>query len=172
MGRRHVLAGAAAVTAVAGGLTGCASTWEVVSSRDFKEKPFGTMFHRDDPLNTLRTNPEGGARAAAMAKLREPLPNGGTQADQDELVEQILGPAAATDPSPVVRAAAIDALGRFEDPRAARLLIAAYNQAGPKPRTPSPDPTAPAAGLRLAGSGGKPADAPARLQPRFDLGGP
>jgi HEAT repeat protein len=41
----------------------------------------------------------------------------------------MLGTAATSDPSPVVRAAAIDALGRFRDPRAVKILIAAYHKA-------------------------------------------
>ena len=120
----------AAVVGYCGGLTGCASTWETATSRDFKEQPFHAMFgKKPDPLHVLRTSPEGYARADAMNRLDEPILNGGSQADQDEVIEHILGPAATSDPSPVVRAAAVDALGRFQDERASQYLVAAYHQA-------------------------------------------
>ncbi|MCZ2343917.1 MAG: HEAT repeat domain-containing protein [Bacteroidales bacterium] len=120
----------AAVIGLCGGLAGCASNWEAATSRDFKEHPFQSLFGKTpDPLHVLRTSPEGYARAKAMKRLEEPLRSGGTQEDQDEVVDHILGPAATSDPSPVVRAAAIDALSRFEDERATRYLIAAYHQA-------------------------------------------
>lgn len=95
-------------------------------------------------MHVLRTNPDGGERANAMRRVKEPLAQGGTQEEQDELVAQILGPAAATDPSPVVRAAAIDALGRFHDPRVPGLLIAAYHQATGRKEGAAPPPVRPA----------------------------
>ena len=58
----------AAITliAVVSGATGCASTWETLSSRRFRDKPFGTMFGSEDPVEVLRTNPDGEAQARAM----------------------------------------------------------------------------------------------------------
>jgi HEAT repeat protein len=50
---------------------------------------------------------------------------------------------APADPSPVVRAAAIDALGRFEDPRGPEILAAAFHQAAGPGATPAADPTRP-----------------------------
>lgn len=114
------------------GPIGCANTWDKMTSKDFKERPFHHMFVNEDPLHTLRTRPEGGARAEAMAKLKEPIRNGGTQDEQDEVIEHILGPAATSDPSPVVRAAAIDALGRFQDERVPAILVSAFHQVAPK----------------------------------------
>lgn len=132
MTRRLVLTGLIGVTGVCGGLAGCASSWDTMTSKSFKEKPFHHMFgKKDDPLTVLRVNQDGGGdvRAKAMRQLKEPLKSGGSQEDQDEVVDHILGPAATSDPSPVIRAAAIDALGRFDDPRVPKLLIAAYHQA-------------------------------------------
>ena len=111
------------------GLTGCAGAWDKVSSRRFRENPFGTIYDRRDPLEVMRTSLEGDDRAQAMRKLKEPALHGRTDADQDEAMK-ILTDAAINDPSPVVRVAAIDALGRFRDPRAVKSLSAAYYQAG------------------------------------------
>ena len=59
-------------------------------------------------------------------------------------MDHVLGPAATGDPSPVVRAVAIDTLGRFKDERATTYLIAAYHQATGRPadagRPPPSDP--------------------------------
>ena len=161
MGRFFILT----LVAATAGSVGCSSTWEKVSSRKFKDKPFQTMFGgEEDPVHVLRTSPEGGERAAAMARLKEPLLNGGSQAEQDEIVEHVLGPAAATDPSPVVRAAAIDALGRFKDPRASRLLVAAYHQA---PGRSASDPgSSPAAAALMLTAGGN------KIPDRLGLAGP
>jgi hypothetical protein len=146
VGRLHVTIVGAVL--VCSGLTGCSSTWD---------RPFHTMFGSpEDPLHVLRTSPEGGERAAAMMRLKEPIANGGTQADQDEVVEHILGPAATSDTSPVVRAAAIEALARFKDPRAPQLLVAAYHQApGRSTADVMRPPTPPVSAIQpAAGTGG------------------
>ena len=129
---------------------GCANTWDTVTSRKFREKPFGAMFQTEDPLTVMRTSAEGDERANAMRRLKEPIKNGGTSGDQDESI-QLLSVAACSDPSPVVRVAAIDALGRFQDDRAAGILISAYNAGDgvppgfqkPKPRPRTLDPEDP-----------------------------
>lgn len=164
MTRRLVLTGLIGVTGVCGGLAGCASSWDTMTSKSFKEKPFHHMFgKKDDPLTVLRVNQDGGGdvRAKAMRQLKEPLKSGGSQEDQDEVVDHILGPAATSDPSPVIRAAAIDALGRFDDPRVPKLLIAAYHQATGRSAAPAPA-AAPEPGLTLTGGGRKPGE-PDRL---------
>jgi hypothetical protein len=77
-----------------------------------------------------------------MHRLQEPIRNKGTQEDQDQIID-LLSRTATADNSPVMRYAAISALGRFEDPRATAVLVAAYEKAdGPKvaPRNPSPSP--------------------------------
>ena len=131
------LALSAAVGAIAAG--GCASGWDTVSSRRFRDAPFKTMWGGgDDPMTVLRTSPVGDERARAMQKLTEPAA-GGQPADQDEAV-QLLTQAATTDPSPWVRLAAVDALGRFKDPRAGEALVAAYVAAPGKPARTAADP--------------------------------
>src|SRR5687768_6497570 len=114
------------------GVTGCASTWDTLSSKRFREKPWETAFGTDDPLQVLRTSSDGEERARAMRRLKEPLADGRSEADQ-EVAFEILATAAASDPSPWVRMAAIDALGRFQDPRATEALAVAFHQATGKP---------------------------------------
>lgn len=113
---------------IASALTGCAGTWDTLSSRRFRENPMGTIYDRRDPLEVIRSSPEGDDRAAAMRKLKEPATQGRSESDQEEAL-RLLTEAAVNDTSPVVRVAAIDALGRFRDPRAVRSLTAAYYRA-------------------------------------------
>jgi hypothetical protein len=108
--------------------SGCASTWETLGSRRFREKPYDTLFKSEDPLQVLRTNPDGEARARAMRKLQEPAAIGHSTMEQNEVME-MLTKDATSDPSPWVRMAAIDTLGRFKDPRAVEALTVAYHQA-------------------------------------------
>jgi len=154
--------------AVVSGLTGCASTWDDMTSRRFREKPFGTIFHKDDPVQVLRSNPDGGERARAMKNLEEPLAIGRPESEQEEMM-QILASAAASDPSPWVRLAAIDALGRFRDPRATDALVAAYHQADGRPSRPTQPPPPPAGSIHPA-SGGR--GDPSFLNDRLGLMGP
>jgi HEAT repeat protein len=130
--------------ALTAGLTGCAATADTLTSRKFRQKPFETLFQPGDPLTVMRTSPEGDERAAAMRRLKEPLLDGRSQVEQDEAVE-LLSAAATSDPSPVVRVAAVGALGRFQDERAVKVLTAAYHQAT--------GATGPQAGDRLALAG-------------------
>lgn len=131
---RRLLILAAAVAVVCH--LGCARTWDVVSSQRFRENPFGTLFTSEDPITVLRNRVDGNDRADAMRRLKEPAKNGKGQAEQDEAL-QILWTAATTDPSPIVRVAAIDALGRFDDPRAVRMLMDAYQKADGVPSDPA-----------------------------------
>lgn len=148
--RRPNLLFTALVGAVAA--TGCAGSWDKISSRKFRENPIGTMFDRRDPLGVMQNSPEGDDRAAAMRKLKEPAANGRDQQEQEEALK-LLTEAAINDPSPVVRVAAIEALGKFQDPRAVRSLTAAYYQAGGTAAEPAAAP----AGVQLA-SGGRALD--------------
>jgi HEAT repeat protein len=139
-----------AVVILAIGLTGCAGTWDKISSRRFRENPIGAMYDRRDPLDVMRTSLEGDDRAAAMRKLKEPASHGRGEAEQEEAM-RLLTEAAINDSSPVVRVAAIDALGRFRDPRAVRSLTAAYYRAGGTPADPA-NPIQPAStGRSLSG---------------------
>jgi hypothetical protein len=117
---------------------GCANMWDAVTSRNFRDAPFktvGKVISPEEPMVVLRADPprSGDEQAKAMHRLKEPLRNKGTQADQDQVIE-LLTRTATTDNSPVLRYAAIEALGRFQDPRAPAVLVAAYQKAeGPKP---------------------------------------
>jgi hypothetical protein len=149
-----------AVIALTAAGAGCASTWETVSSRRFREKPFQTMFGSEDPLTVLRESPDGDARARAMRALKEPAEDGRPEA-QDEVI-QVLEEAATADPHPWVRMAAIDALGRFRDPRAVEILAVAYYQAsGRSEPAPVAQPVVTAGGRQ-----------PAALADRIGLQGP
>ena len=122
-------AGRLAVLALSAGLTGCAGPtfWDDVTSRDYK---FKSMFSASPaPMTVLRESTDGDARAKAMQALKEPKVNGGTDAEQDEVV-QLLTRTAIADSQPLCRRAAIQALGRFHDPRAVPALSQAYETAG------------------------------------------
>ena len=106
-------------------VTGCASFWDDVTSRDFKMK---SLFVQPDPLTVLQTSTDGDLRAKALRSLKEPISHGGTQADQDEVMK-LLSNAAVTDKQPLCRLAAMQTLGRFKDPRAAGVLTDAFYKA-------------------------------------------
>jgi len=129
---------------------GCASTWETVSSRRFRDKPFETMFERTDPMTVLRSAEPVAAeeRARAMQALKEPTAAGYDQAAQDQVL-QILSTAATQDAAPWVRLCAIDALMRFEDPRKTEILANAYHYAA---GNPTPTAAAPTGGIEQAGA--------------------
>lgn len=114
------------------GLTGCAGTYDLITSQRFKDRPFHTLFVGDDPMEVLEKSQEGDARARAMRHLKEPRENGGTAAQQDRAVA-ILQEAATQDPRPLVRMAAVDALTRFKDPRVGPILVASYHSVSQPP---------------------------------------
>ncbi len=120
--RTHMAAGPilAALT-----VTGCASLWDDVTSRDFKMK---SLFVQPDPLTVLQTSTDGDLRAKALQRLKEPISHGGTQADQDEVMK-LLTNAAVSDKQPLCRLHAMETLGRFKDPRAATALTDAFYRA-------------------------------------------
>ncbi len=105
---------------------GCAGFWDDVTSRDFKVKE---LWAKPDPLVVLRDSSDGDKRAAALRALREPRQHGGTDQEQ-QLVIQTLTAAATTERQPLCRLAAIDTLGRFKDARAVQALKDAYYNAG------------------------------------------
>jgi hypothetical protein len=125
------------------GMTGCTGTWDTITSRRFREHPWDTtkkMWSPEDPVTILLSDPPrtGDERATAMRRLQEPIRNKGTQEAQDAIMA-ILEVAATSDPSPVLRMEAIAALGRFEDARAAGILMVAYQNAhGRRPGEPPP----------------------------------
>jgi hypothetical protein len=140
---RTMLGGAALVAC---GLSGCAGTYDLVTSQRFKDRPFHTLFHKDDPMQVLETVEEGDDRVRAMRDVKEPKRAGGTDAQQDKLLG-ILQAGATTDPRPLCRLSAVEALSRFDDPRAGPILIAAYRNAPfDAPAAPGqPAPVTPAA---------------------------
>ena len=153
-------------------LTGCAGTWDTISSRKFRKDPLNTTYHLirpEDPMVILRSDPPraGDERAKAMRRLKEPLTNGLSQQDQDQIVD-LLARSATNDASPVLRMAAIEALGRFEDARAPGILMIAYQKAhGRAEGTPDPMPES---GIQLAG--GPNGRTPGRLASLVPLTGP
>jgi HEAT repeat protein len=107
------------------GFTGCAGTYDMVTSQRFKERPFHTLFTREDPIQVLETVEDGNDRVRAMSNLKEPREHGGTAVQQDRVIA-ILQTSATTDPRPLCRIAAIEALSRFKDPRVGPILLTAY----------------------------------------------
>ena len=110
--------------------TGCANTWDAVTSRKFRDAPLktvGKVIAPEDPVMVLRAGPDrsGDERAKAMYRLKEPARNNGTREDQDQVID-ILARTATSESSVVLRFAAIEALGRFEDPRTTAILLSAY----------------------------------------------
>jgi hypothetical protein len=134
--------GGAAVAAFA--VTGCAGTYDLITSQRFKDRPFHTLFVTEDPMEVLEKVQEGDDRVRAMHHLKEPKENGGTAAQQDRAIA-ILQESATTDKRPLVRMAAVEALARFKDPRVGPILVAAYHQAGQAAGPKEPDITAAAA---------------------------
>ena len=157
---------ACAVPLVSG--SGCASTWDTVSSRKFRESPMKTLFNNEDPMQVLRAKSDGSDRADAMRRLKEPASQGFPVQVQDEAI-QILEKAATADPSPVVRTAAIDALGRFRDPRAVGVLISAYHLADGRPMKDAPKTLSALQPVAAQLSGNEPLDigAPVGFPPEF-----
>jgi HEAT repeat protein len=143
---------------------GCASTFDTLTSKRFREKPFGTMFSSEDPMTVLRNNPDGEDRARAMLRMKEPAVNGRSEAEQDEAL-QMLHAAATADTSPWVRIAAIEALGKFQDPRAIPSLTQAFHTASGT--TVQSQPTSPTPEIDQASL-----TRPARFQERYGLNGP
>jgi HEAT repeat protein len=114
------------------GLSGCANFWDNVTSREFK---FDSLFVKSNPLLELRDSTDGDHRARALRSIYEPLRFGGTVADQEAMLK-ILNTAASTEKQPLCRLAAIQSLGRFQDPRAVQgLTDAFYNASSFSPET-------------------------------------
>jgi HEAT repeat protein len=113
------------------GLGGCANFWDDVTSKKFREHPYDTLFTTPDAYAVLR-NPEsdGDERAKALRRLKEPATHGGAPAQQEEALH-FLSDAAMSDHQPLCRLAAVETLGRYKDPRASQILLAAYARLQP-----------------------------------------
>jgi hypothetical protein len=111
---------------------GCATFWDEALSHE-RDWAYITGVGKPHPIDVIRKNPDGGVnadhhrRAQAFSELREPLHHGGNVQDQEAYLN-ILSAAARTDSNPQCRLTAIRALGRFKDPRAARILEEVYQQ--------------------------------------------
>jgi hypothetical protein len=131
------------------GLSGCAGTYDMLTSQRFRERPFETMFTREEPLVVLeKSNAEGDERVRAMRRLDEPSKNSRSAQEQDRAMA-ILNATATTDSSSLCRLAAVEALSRFEDPRAVTILMTAYQNA------PHENPAAPLSPVQQVALGAK-----------------
>jgi hypothetical protein len=167
--RLAIIAGFAAVSL---GSTGCVGTLDTLTSRKFRKDPWNTTVHMvqpEHPLVVLFADPprDGDERAKAMRRLKEPLKDNRTQLEQDQVID-LLAHAATSDPSPILRLSAIEALGKFEDQRAVGILSLAYHNAHGRPAG-TDAPRAVAEGVVTAG-GNRPARA--TTADRFPLTGP
>ncbi len=124
----RLLTAAAIVCPIAA--TGClTNAADRITSKRFRDAPFHTMFTTEEPMSVLtREGAEGDERIHAMQRLNEPLSRGGSQTEQDAVLK-ILSDTATTDPQALCRVAAIEALGRFKDPRGAEIIVRAYQNA-------------------------------------------
>lgn len=112
---------------------GCAHTWEVLTSQRFRDAPLTTLqrlVRPEDPVDILLADPprSGDEQADAWQRLsaeryQQCAP------EQQVRLWHMLEAAATREHSPVVRLAAIQALGRLPDPRAVGVLITAYQRA-------------------------------------------
>ena len=134
------------------GLTGCAGTYDLVTSQRFKERPFHTLFTTEDPIEVLEKIQEGDDRVRAMLAIKEPREHGGSAAQQDRMIA-ILQASATTESRPLCRLAAVKALSDFKDPRVGPILIAAYRNApfDVPPTTAIADPVATAGAINGIG---------------------
>jgi len=121
------------VALAAWSFSGCAYFWDDVTSRNFD---LGEFIRSPNPFLVLRDSDDGNRRARAFRSLEEPKTHGGTDQDQEAVVK-ILTAAATTERQPLCRLAAIEALGRFQDPRAVPALQEAYFNAGNFPKDKS-----------------------------------
>jgi len=104
--------------------SGCATTWDEIFSQE-KDWRYISGINKPHPLEVLRDSSDGHRKAQALAELREPLHNGGNAQDQEAYLK-ILDAAATTSEEPLCRLTAIRTLGKFKDPRAARILEDVY----------------------------------------------
>jgi HEAT repeat protein len=105
------------------GPVGCSGFWDEVTSHEFEFKSLYSS--PPNPLVVLAEDKDGDHRRKALLRLQEPNTHGGT-AQEQEMVLELLANIAVKDPQPLCRLAAIDALGKFKDPRAVKIIETAY----------------------------------------------
>ncbi len=103
---------------------GC-GLWDDVTSKEFSPKDF---FVKPDPLKVLQDSTDGDHRQKALRRLEEPKQHGGSDKDQDAIV-QLLCTAAVQENYAICRLAAIQTLAHFKDPRIVEGLKQAYYHA-------------------------------------------
>ncbi len=108
------------------GVVGCAATWDEITSRE-RDFRYITGMSKPNPLAVIRDSTDGARRAEALGALKEPLRHGGNAEDQQAYLD-ILATAARSDHEPLCRLTAIRTLGKFRDPRAARVLEEVHKQ--------------------------------------------
>ncbi len=108
------------------GLSGCALTWDDITSRDFKMAD--AWAKPPDPLVVLSQSTDGDQRAKAFRALKEPKLNGGTDHEQD-IILNMLAERACKETHYYPRLEAMRKLGEFKDPRAVPALVEAYYHA-------------------------------------------
>lgn len=109
-------------------LSGCASFWDDMTAKDTSVgAKLKGIFVKPEPLVVLRDSKDGDERAKALRALREPKQRGGSDQEQDFMVD-LLAKSATTEKQPLCRLAAIQKLGTFKDPRVAKHLEAAFYQ--------------------------------------------
>lgn len=114
----------AAIGGVVLASVGCAARWDEMLSHE-RDWSYITGIGKPHPLTVVRDNPDGARRAQALNELREPLQNGGNAQDQEAYL-RVLEVSATTDIEPLCRLAAVRTLGKYRDPRAARVLEEVY----------------------------------------------
>jgi len=141
MGVRRQLKCARLLLAALPFTVGCANTIDTITGKRYKDDIFTHTFYSDDPLEVMRSSNDSTLRAKAMMKIREPKQHGADEKEQFEVL-QLLATSATSDKQPICRLRAIEALGRFEDPRTAKILLTAYQTAGQDPDVVAADPEA------------------------------
>lgn len=125
----------AAGSALLLGACGCVGFWSEITSR---ERDMSYVWSKPDPLVVLRDSTDNQRKAEALARLHEPVKNGGTT-EQQEMYLQILARAAVngSEPmsrDPLCRLSAIRIMGEYKDDRVVAVLEKAYLD--PHPFTP------------------------------------
>jgi hypothetical protein len=102
------------------GLTGCAVTWDDVTSKEFRMAQLWSK--PPEPMTVLETSTDGYAKARALAKLEEAKSDPAMHQKQMNVLQKM----ALTDRDPLCRVAAVRTLGRFKDPQAGKILTDVY----------------------------------------------
>ncbi len=103
-------------------LGGC-GVWDDFRANDYS---FKATFNPPDPLQELGNGAnEGGKRARALGRIKEPAQNKGSE-EQQKLALTYLSRAAREDQQAICRLEAIRTLSTFRDPRAVQPVVDAY----------------------------------------------